>query len=148
MTRLHQSREPNRYRKRGMFFEVYMGVNSHSHGTTHGTSGTQNLHIFHLISNHENNEIHIVLISTKFHHKKTKVTGRLVEGLWDNLTRTSIQRASVRLKKYMVLLYCTSLDTIHLRCLWIQSLSIRHRFLTRPFWQNLYFVALTQRRNS
>ena len=26
MTRLHQSREPNRYRKRGMFFEVYMGV--------------------------------------------------------------------------------------------------------------------------
>ena len=27
MTRLHQSREPNRYRKRGMFFDVYMGVN-------------------------------------------------------------------------------------------------------------------------
>ena len=26
MTRLHQSREPNRYRKRGMFFDVYMGV--------------------------------------------------------------------------------------------------------------------------
>ena len=26
MTQLHQSREPNRYRKRGMFFEVYMGV--------------------------------------------------------------------------------------------------------------------------
>ena len=26
MTRLHQSRQPNRYRKRGIFFEVYMGV--------------------------------------------------------------------------------------------------------------------------
>ena len=26
MTRLHQSREPNRYRKRGMFFDVPMGV--------------------------------------------------------------------------------------------------------------------------
>ena len=26
MTRLHQSREPNRYQKRCMFFDVYMGV--------------------------------------------------------------------------------------------------------------------------
>ena len=26
MTRLHQSREQNRYRKRGMFFDVFMGV--------------------------------------------------------------------------------------------------------------------------
>ena len=51
MTRLHQSREPNRYRKRGMFFEVYMGDKTLSIRTSN-LGGLKSLHTFFLFMTH------------------------------------------------------------------------------------------------